>query len=194
MKEVGVVLTDQWCDWEASYVMAVMNSYTEDYTVKTISIDGCEKVSMGGIRAAVDYDMRAFERFDDMAVLVIPGGLSWEDHAYDEIAEFVSKVHEHDILVAAICGATTFLCRQGFLNDIKHTGDSREWFLEQKQYGYTGEALYQEKQVVLDGGFITANETAAVEFAYTIFKLLKIDTDEEIEEWYENFSKGSVRQ
>ena len=36
--------------------------------------------------------------------------------------------------------------------------------------------------MVSDKGFITANETAAVEFAYEIFKMLKVDSEEEIEQ------------
>lgn len=45
--EVLLLLTDRWNDWEASYTIAVMNSYS-DYTVKTIGIDKADKVSMGG--------------------------------------------------------------------------------------------------------------------------------------------------
>ncbi|WP_083479670.1 DJ-1/PfpI family protein [Oxobacter pfennigii] len=107
------------------------------------------------------------------------------------MAEFVRVVAGKGISIAAICGATLFLCRHGFLNHVKHTGDSLELF--QNQQGYTGQDLYVPAQVVVDKGFITANETAAVEFAYHIFKTLKIDTDEEIEKWFDNFKNGAVR-
>jgi hypothetical protein len=43
---------------------------------------------------------------------------------------------------------------------------------------------------VVDGGFITANETAAVEIVYEIFKLLKVDSDEELSQWFNNFKNG----
>jgi len=43
---------------------------------------------------------------------------------------------------------------------------------------------------VVDGGFITANETAAVEFVYEIFKLLKVDSDEEMIQWFNNLKMG----
>lgn len=48
--EVLVLLTDRWCDWEAGYAIAVINSFS-DYVVKTISTDAILKVSMGGIKA-----------------------------------------------------------------------------------------------------------------------------------------------
>ncbi|NLG88203.1 MAG: glutamine amidotransferase [Clostridiaceae bacterium] len=188
--EVLILLTDRWCDWEAGYAIAVINSFS-DYAVKTISTDNIPKVSMGGIKAEVDYCIGSYKNFDNLAMIILPGGLSWKENDYDGIKEFIQRAVELDIPVAAICGATLFLCRHGFLNRVKHTGDSLELFLSQKNY--SGQSLYVPAQVVVDGGFITANETAAVEFAYNIFKKLKIDSDEEIEKWYERFKNGAVR-
>jgi len=188
--EILLFLTDRWCDWEASYAVAVTNSFS-DYNVKTIGIDTEDKVSMGGIKSKVDFSIKDYGNFDNLAMLIIPGGLSWEENDYDEIAQFVTTVRKSDIPVAAICGATYFLCRHGFLNNIKHTGDSLELF--QSVAGYEGEALYIQAQVVYDKGFITANETAAVEFAYEIFKILKVDSDDEINKWFDNFQNGAVR-
>jgi len=188
--EVLVILTDRWCDWEAGYAIAVTNSFS-DYVVKTISTDIIPKVSMGGIRAEVDYCMDNYQNFNNLAMIILPGGLSWEENDYDEIAGFIQIAVNLNIPIAAICGATLFLCKHGFLNHIKHTGDSLELFSNQKNY--SGQSLYVPAQVVVDGGVITANETAAVEFAYHIFKILKVDSDEEIEQWYDNFKNGAVR-
>ncbi|MBP1756891.1 MAG: ThiJ/PfpI domain protein [Firmicutes bacterium] len=188
--EILLLLTDQWNDWEASYTIAVANSFSE-YDVKTIAADLNDKVSMGAIRAKVDYSIDNYQNFDRLAIVILPGGLSWENNIYSDIAKFINTVVDKKIPVAAICGGTLFLCRHGFLNRVKHTGDSLEQFLSQERY--TGENLYIPAQVVVDGGIITANETAAVEFAYHIFKILKIDSDEEIEQWYDNFKNGAIR-
>lgn len=51
-----------------------------------------------------------------------------------------------------------------------------------------------EQQVVRDVDIITANETAAVDFAYEIYKLLEIDDVEEIEAWHDKFKNGFVRE
>lgn len=188
--EILLLLTDRWCDWEASYAIAVANSFT-DYTVKTIAIDNCPKLSMGGVKASVDYSISDYRNFDALAIVILPGGLSWEENDYGEIAGFIKKVQMINIPVAAICGATTFLGKHGFLDHTKHTGDSLE--LLQSQTGYNGQLFYVPAQVVVDGGLITANETAAVEFAYEIFKLLKVDTEEEMAQWFDNFQNGAVR-
>jgi putative intracellular protease/amidase len=188
--EILVLLTQQWCDWEASYAIAVANSFS-NYVVKTIAIDELPKTSMGGIRADIDYSIKNYKNYDSLAIVIIPGGLSWETNDYDEIKQFVKRLIENQTPVAAICGATYFLCKHGFLNHVKHTGDSLDLFKNAK--GYKGENLYISAQVVVDGGFITANETAAVEFAYEIFKILKVDSDEEMSQWFNNFKNGAVR-
>lgn len=189
-KEILLVLTDKWCDWEASYVIAVTNSFS-DYVVRTVSIDKNTKISMGNLNVNVDYSIDDIIDFSNISMIVLPGGLSWEENDYNEIAVFIKEAIKANIPIAAICGATTFLCKQGFLNNVRHTGDSLELF--QSQNGYNGELLYVPAQVVVDGGIITANETAAVEFAYEIFKMLKVDSDDELEQWYDNFKNGAVR-
>lgn len=187
--EVLIVLTEQWNDWEASYAIAVVNSFS-DYDVKTVAIEDVSKKSMGGINASIDYKINDYQNFDNLAMVILPGGLSWEENDYMEIADFIKKLIILHIPVAAICGATTFLCKHGLLNNVKHTGDSLELFQKQKEYN--GEAFYIPAQIVVDNKIITANETAAIEFAYEIFKILKIDSDEEMLQWYDNFKNGAI--
>ncbi|WML33474.1 type 1 glutamine amidotransferase family protein [Clostridium sp. OS1-26] len=187
---VLIVLTERWNDWEASYAISVINSFS-DYEVKTIAVDDVPKTSMGGINASIDYNINDYQNFNNLAMVILPGGLSWEENDHREIAEFIKKLMELHIPVAAICGAATFLCKHGVLDNVKHTGDSLELF--QKQKGYRGEAFYIPAQVVVDNKVITANETAAVQFAYEIFKILEIDSDEEMAQWYDNFKNGAIR-
>ncbi|WP_320912121.1 DJ-1/PfpI family protein, partial [Eisenbergiella porci] len=118
--EILLLLTDRWCDWEASYAIAVANTFS-DYVVKTIALDTNPKASMGNLCANIDYSIDDYLNFSNTAIIILPGGLSWEENNYDKIAEFIRRIKNAGVPVAAICGATTFLCRHGFLNDIKHT-------------------------------------------------------------------------
>ena len=195
-KIILYVLTEYWCEWEGAYAVDYINAYSDNYEVKTISVDGEPQMGMSGITSMVDYSIGSFDEWNDVALVIMPGGLTWERNDYPEIKTLVRKALERNIPVCAICGATTFLCRNGFLNSVRHTGDSREWFLEQKEYGYTGEDLYEEKQVVYDGGIMTANETAAVEFAYEILNILDVDTQEDRDRWFAEFQlcRGTLRK
>jgi putative intracellular protease/amidase len=194
VKEVLLLLTDRWADWEASYAIAELNS-TEGYQVKTISVDTNPKVSIGGLRAKIDYSLNDYQHFDNLAMLILPGGFSWGENKYQEIADFVKKVHESGTPIAAICGATMFLAKHGFLDNIKHTGDELDYFQEEmkNEASYKGQANFITTQLVNDGGFITANETAALEFALEIFRTLNIGTLDETDAWYDKFKHGMIR-
>lgn len=193
-KEVLLLLTDRWADWEASYAIAEINS-TEQYVVKTIAIDTQPKASIGGLNVGIDYSIDDYQSFDNLAMIILPGGFSWGEHRYDEIADFVRRAHDSGIPIAAICGATIFLGKHGFLDNIKHTGDELEYFQEElsDEEGYNGKEHFVSAQLMNDNGFITANETAAVDFAYEIFRELKIDTNEELGLWYDKFKNGMIR-
>lgn len=189
-REVLLVLTDRWADWEAGFAIAEVNSVPA-YAVKTIAVDKQPKPSIGGLRACIDYALAEYEITDALAMVILPGGFAWKEGRHDEIADFVRKAASMNIPIAAICGATIFLGKHGFLDHCKHTGDDLALFLGEQ--GYNGKAHYMPAQVVVDGGFITANETAAVEFAREIFRALEIDSADEIDRWYDNFKHGMFR-
>ena len=194
-REVLLLLTDHWADWEASHAIVGVNN-TDNYTVKTIAIDKQPKISIGGIRAEIDYTIDEYQRLDNLAMVILTGSFSWGENSYNEIADFVKKANDIGIPIAAICGATIFLGKHGFLDNIKHTGDDLEYFQEmlEDEEGYKGQGNFIAKQAVNDGGFITANETAALEFAREIFRVLKTDTDEEINGWYEAHKHGMTKE
>lgn len=48
--------------------------------------------------------------------------------------------------------------------------------------------------MVRDKNIITANETAAIEFAYKIYQVLEIDESKELEDGYDYFKNGLVRE
>lgn len=189
-KEVLVVLTDRWADWEAAFAIAEVNSVPQ-YAVKTIARDTSSKVSIGGIRAEIDYRLDEYRNFDNLAMVILPGGFSWQEERHDDVANLVRSALKERVPVAAICGATIFLGEHGFLDHVKHTGDTLAAFRDKS--GYAGENNYQPTQVVADGGFITATETAAMEFAREIFKTLEIDDSAAIEQWYDEFKHGAIR-
>jgi putative intracellular protease/amidase len=190
MKEVLLVLTDRWADWEASYAIAEINA-SPDYAVRTAAIDKLPKLSIGGIRAGIDVVIDADLSLENVAMLILPGGFSWRDNQYDAIAALVERAAKAGIPVAAICGGAVYLGKRGFLNAVKHNGDKLESF--QRHPSYRGRDHFVAAQVVSDGGFITANETGALEFAREIFQTLRIDDPEEIGKWYDVYKYGMFR-
>jgi len=167
-KEVLLLLTDDWADWEASFAVSFINA-EEGCVVKTIAVDEKPKASMGGLRTEIDYTISRYTNFDNLAMVILTGGTSWRKNDYQdypEIREFVANVRDKGVPVAAICGATSYLEKHGFID---HS---------------------QPKQVTNENGFITANGTAALEFTREILLTLKVRSDEDVEGWYNYFKNG----
>ncbi|MCL2572502.1 MAG: DJ-1/PfpI family protein [Defluviitaleaceae bacterium] len=190
-KEVLLLLTDYWADWEACHAIVGINM-ADEYTVKTIAIDNKPKISIGGMRAEIDHSISDYQDFSNTAMIILTGSFSWGENPYNEIADFIKKARKANVPIAAICGATIFLAKHGFLNEIKHTGDTSDYFEEElkDEPGYKGHDNFSVAQCVNDGGFITANETASLDFAREIFRVLKTEDDDEIDWWYNNHKHG----
>ena len=187
VREVLLVLTDSWADWEPAYAISDIRM-SELYEVKTIAMDRTPKESIGGIRAEIDYTLADYQLSGSTAMLILPGGFTWDTGDYQAIADFVRGAQEKGIPVAAICGATMFLARHGFLDHRRHSGDDPRWF--ESLPGYKGMDMFVREQAVTDRGFITANETAALEFSREIAKILRLHSDKEIDERYDYMQNG----
>lgn len=92
--------------------------------------------------------------------------------------------------VAAICGATAGLAREGLLDDRSHTS-AVSFYLAAT--GYAGGARYVEADAVTDpggspkGALVTAGPTEPVAFAREILRLLGVFEPKKLDAWYRLF-------
>ncbi|MGC9934414.1 type 1 glutamine amidotransferase family protein [Priestia aryabhattai] len=193
MKKVLVFITDGFADWEASYVTAELNKPGTGFQVQTIAIDNNPKVSMGGLTVLPDYSLQDFSSKLEFVMLIIPGGTGWREKKNHQVKKLVSFCFEHNIPVAAICDATTFLGNYGFLDQNKHTGNSLP-YLKEGAPNYRGDENYIEAQSVSDGCLITANGSGALEFSRDILEKLDVLKGKELEEWYDLFKIGFIKR
>ena len=193
MKKVVVFITDGFADWEASYVTAELNKPGTGFQVQTIAIDNNPKVSMGGLTVLPDYSLQDFSSKLEFVMLIIPGGTGWREKKNHQVKKLVSFCFEHNIPVAAICDATTFLGNYGFLDQNKHTGNSLP-YLKEGAPNYRGDENYIEAQSVSDGCLITANGSGALEFSRDILEKLDVLKGKELEEWYDLFKIGFIKR
>lgn len=192
MKEVLFILLDQYADWEAALVAAALNDPDDEcpqkYCVKTVSPDGKPVRSIGGFTVLPDYSLDIVP--DDFAALLLIGGYSWKKSEADACLGLVKSAVQKGAVVGAICGATTFLGRHGFLNNVRHTSNTLEYLKQNGKQDYTGEALYIAQQAVSDKGIITANGTAYMEFAKEVLIALDAAPRDKIDEWYDYLKLG----
>ena len=186
-KEVLVFIFDGYADWESAYACAELNDPQTEYTVKTLSLDKQEKISMGGFKVLPDYSVEDFPK--EFSLLLLTGGYAWMQQLNDAALPVVKYAVARNIPVAAICNAANFMAQQGYLDQIAHSGNTVS-FMQQQAPRYKGADRFLEKQAVSDKNIITANGSATLEFARDILLLLKAKPEAEILKWYKMHKDG----
>lgn len=102
----------------------------------------------------------------------------------------VGEALARGIVVGAICNAASFMAAHGFLNGVRHTGNTLGMLQKWGGANYTGEELYEERQAVRDGNVVTANGTGQLEFTRECLLALSADTPEAIEASYKFNKEG----
>ena len=190
-KERLAFIFDGYADWESAYICSELNAKETNYVVKTLSFDKEPKMSMGGFHVTPDYFINDYPK--KFAMLILIGGDAWMEEKNNDVKPVVEYAVNNNIPVAAICGATFFMGENGYLDDRKHTSNTLE-FLKLKAPHYNGESNYIEKQAVSDCNVITANGTAAIEFAKEIMICLKAKPEYKINERYEFHKQGFYKK
>lgn len=187
MKTVLFVLLDRFADWEGAFLAPALREGVTPTgpgryeTLYAAPGKRCVR-SIGGMRVDPDCDVATLP--DDCAGLILIGGMSWKSPEAEQVAPLVREALDRGLLVGAICNAASFLAAHGFLNDVRHTGNTFEMLRAWGGANYAGERLYEERQAVRDGRIVTANGTGCLEFARECLLAMEAYAPEQIEAWY----------
>ena len=191
IRNVYLFVFDSLADWEASYAIAGINDpqcqrQAGSLRLRTVALRSDVVTTAGGMRIQPDLTLADISPAET-AMLILPGGKTWEEGENMEAVRFAQSVLAGGGGVAAICGATAGLARGGVLDHCKHTSNVSEYLAAT---GYAGAALYQDAPAVRDGAVITANGTAPVDFAFHIFDYLEMYSPQALQAWYGLFKTG----
>ncbi|WP_040793680.1 type 1 glutamine amidotransferase family protein [Nocardia paucivorans] len=190
-RSVHVAVYDTLADWEVGAATAHISNgacHKEPgrYVIRTVGPSTQPITTMGGMRIVPDMALADLAPADS-AMLILPGAEGWET---DKLTAFAQKAQEFvdaGVPVAAICGATFGLARQGLLDNRKHTSNMAEYLIAS---GYAGTEHYLDEPAVTDAGVITANSTAPFEFAREVLGALDIYEPHVLDGWYRLFAFG----
>ncbi len=193
-KTVLMFVFDGYADWELAFVTTgiVMSN---QFNLRTIALERTPVTTMGGIRVIPDVDYRPAVDLKDMdasntAMLLLPGGRTWEENANATIASLILHCAEQGIPIAGICGATIMLAKLGLLDRREHTSNSVDYLSYFSHY--QGNDRYIDSPAVVQDKIITGGGTAGVEFAELIFDVLGIGLDESVTRWFRYFQNKTV--
>ncbi len=188
-KTILFVLLEQYADWEAAYLSSALHMLGEEqFYIKTVSLTTECVQSIGGFHILPDYDLQSVP--DAYTALILIGGMSWRRDAAKAVAPLVQDAVANQKIVGAICDASAFLGTLGVLNTVKHTSNDLHGLQQWAGSNYTGENNYVLQQAVRDQNIITANGTAALEFAREVMLALHTIPEKKILQWYEFHKLG----
>ena len=195
-QKVLFILLNEYTDWEGAFLstalhVGVIPGGEIKYEVHTVAPTSDTVCSIGGFRSLRDYSFENMPK--DYAALVLIGGNRWDSPEAELVVPLVQEALDKSKIVGAICNGASFLCSHGFLNNIKHTGNGLD---QLKKWGgprYTNAENYVEAQAVSDKNIVTANGVGHLEFTCEILLLLKANSPEQIDAWYDFYKNGFVR-
>lgn len=196
-KTVLFILLDKYAEWEAAPLAAALNLGVTPlgntrYTCATVAPAAETVRSIGGFGTRPDHDFDNMPK--DYVALVLVGGMSWDKPEAGRVEELVAGALSQGKTVGAICNAASFMAAHGFLNDKAHTGNGLDQLRLWGGERYTNSEGFIEQQAVADGGIVTANGSAGLEFAREMLLALEADTRENIDAWYDFNKHGFYRR
>ncbi|HWP96012.1 MAG TPA: type 1 glutamine amidotransferase family protein [Syntrophomonadaceae bacterium] len=194
---VYLYVFDTMADWEASYVIAELNSgryfkkESIKFSVKTVGLNKEPIITMGGVGIIPDFSVEECS-IEAAIALVLPGGDTWLEALHAPIFEKTKEFLQAGVLVAAICGATIGLANTGFLDERYHTSNDLT-YLQTVCPNYTGGSFYRQEPAVIDANLITASGIAPLEFAYQVLKSLAVFSPQTLESWYSLYATREAK-
>ncbi|MBN2643761.1 MAG: DJ-1/PfpI family protein [Victivallales bacterium] len=181
-KTVFFILLNKYADWEAAPLASIINSMS-GWRVKTVSPHKVPIHSIGGFTVISDMDITQ-AMSEDCAGVVLVGGMSWRLPEANAVEPLVRSALEKHIPIGAICDATTYIAKLGILNAVSHTGNTLSDLKTIGVEHYSGEARYRDEQAVRDGGIVTANGFAAIDFSREMIIALDLMSEQDAARWY----------
>ena len=189
MKRILYFLLDQWADFEAAYLSTAITMIGGgQFENKVVSLTTDPVKSIGGFSVLPDYDLKSIPEEYDALILI--GGMSWHSEEAHKVKSLVEKTIKKGKLLGAICDACRFLGTIGALNYGKHTANDLTELKESAGAAYINEAQFIHRQAVSDKNIVTANGTAAMEFAKEVMLALQVAEEKVINAWYEFHKLG----
>ena len=195
-QKVLFILLNEYTDWEGAFLstalhVGVISGSDVKYEVHTVAPTSDAVRSIGGFRILPDYSFENMPK--DYAALVLIGGNHWGSPEAELVVPLVQEALDKGKIIGTICNGASFLCSHGFLNNVKHTGNGLDQLKKWGGEKYTNEAGYVEAQAVSDKNIVTANGVGHLEFTREMLLLLKANSPEQIDAWYDFYKNGFVR-
>jgi putative intracellular protease/amidase len=188
-KTVYLFVFDGLADWEPAHALCELRR-SGQFDVLTVGLARQTITTMAGLKVVADLSLDDVNP-KNVSLLLLPGGVMWEQQSQPAVQSLLRNLHDEQVAIAAICGATLVVARAGLTDQCRHTSNALS-YLKSMVPDYRDEAFYVDELAVSDRGIITASGLGSVDFAREIFRLLKVYDDKDLRIWYDMFKHGLI--
>jgi putative intracellular protease/amidase len=184
-----VALYDTLADWEIGHLLVELRTgrFTGTrFDVVTVAESLEPVTTMGGLRIVPDMQLAGLDPADS-DLLVLAGAEMWDEGGGAAFTAAARRFLEAGVPVAAICGATAGLAREGLLDDRDHTSAAAEYLAAT---GYDAGHRYVHERAVVDGDLITAGPQSPVQFARATLERLGLASQRTLDAYEAVFHRG----
>lgn len=178
---------DGLADWEPAHAFCEINK-SGKFEVVTAGLSRQTVSTMSGFKLKPDVTFEDVNP-EGTAFFMLPGGDMWQKNSFQEIKALLHGLHEHGVLIGAICAATLEIVRAGLTRGIRHTSNSKA-FLKAAVPDYQDDTFYADELAVTDHKIITASGLGSVEFAREVIRELGIYNAADTAIWFDMFKLG----
>ncbi len=186
-RKAYILVFDGLADWEPAHALCEINK-SGKFDVVAVGFADNPVTTMGGLRLLPDMTLDAVNPAE-AAIFILPGGDMWEQKSDEKITNVLRQLHDAEVPVAAICGATLEIARAKLTRGRRHTSNAKE-YLKAMVADYTDEKFYVDELAVTDNRIITASGLGSVEFGREIITQLNIYSEADTKVWFEMFKHG----
>lgn len=170
MKRVLCIMCDGFEELEAVGAIALLRRagiVVDLFSWNQDSVTGRFQLTISNVNDVKEANIQDYD------ALLLPGGPHYRILEENEtITSIITKFHDENKIIAAICAAPTILGRMGLLKEKHYTCFTSM----NEDFG----GVYQDQYVAVDGNLITGRSAAAViEFAFAIIAALCGNAQEE---------------
>jgi putative intracellular protease/amidase len=189
LRTVHIVAFDTMADWEIGHLTAHLSNGRHqrgsgEFRIATVGLSADPVRTMGGLQVVPDLTLDQLIPAAS-AMLVLPGGDTWESGAHPAYVEKAVGFLDAGVPVAAICGATFALAAAGLLDARPHTSNDPGYLAAS---GYAGTGHYVDQPAVVDGDLVTASGVAPVHFARAVFERLDAYEPHVLASWFKLYA------
>ncbi|WP_052847782.1 DJ-1/PfpI family protein [Streptomyces avicenniae] len=187
-RTVHLAVYDGLADWETGHATAELAR--RGYRVVAVGPgpDLAPVTTIAGLRLLPEVTL-ADLRAEDSALLILPGSGGWSGDALAPFARAARTFLDAGVPVAAICGATEGLAKEGLLDDRAHTA-AAPFVLAGT--GYAGGEHYRDTDAVTDRDVITAGPTDPEAFGREILRRLGVLEPAVLDAWFRLYAHSDA--